>query len=153
MSDNHGDAYSLLKVINDNPNCDYYIHCGDSAMLEDDIKPFVSVKGNNDFKVNYPKDRIFDVGSHKIYVMHGHNYTFSYRMLTDKAKKNNCDVLFYGHTHLFNDEVFNGVRMINPGSTNYNRDYSDPCYAIVTIDDNGSIEAKRVNLIGDAYVL
>ena len=46
MSDNHGDEYSLSKVLSDNPACDYYIHCGDSLMSEDEIRPFISVKGN-----------------------------------------------------------------------------------------------------------
>lgn len=153
MSDNHGDVYSLKKILSDNPACDYYIHCGDSSMSAEQIKPFISVKGNNDWQFDYPKERVLNMGNHNIYVMHGHNYTYSYMMLTEKAKASNCDVLFYGHTHLFSDEVFNGIRMINPGSSSYNRDFSEPCYAIVTINDDDSIDVKRVNLLGDTYVL
>jgi uncharacterized protein len=153
MSDNHGDEYSLRKVLSDNPACDYYIHCGDSLMSEDEIRPFISVKGNNDWQYDFPNERILDIGGHKILVLHGHRYTYSYDLLASKAKENGCDTIFYGHTHMFNDETYDGIRMINPGSTNYNRDFSEPCYAIVTIEDDGTINVKRVNLIGDKYVL
>lgn len=145
-SDNHGDIDSLNKIKNDNPACDYYIHCGDSCIPVEELKPFISVKGNNDYEFDYPKQRIVQIGGHKILVSHAHHYTFSLNALSTLAKNNGCDVIFFGHTHEYLDEECNGIRLINPGSTFYNRDWSNPCYALVTIDDNGIIKAKRVNL-------
>ena len=145
-SDNHGDIDSLNIVKSQNPNCDYYIHCGDSCLPENNIKPFISVKGNNDYDLDYPKQRVLEIGGHKILVCHGQNYTFSVNGLSSLAKSKGCDVFFFGHTHEYFDDEFDGVRLINPGSIFYNRDWSNPCYAIVTIEDNGRIVSKRVDL-------
>lgn len=145
-SDNHGDIDSINEIKAKNINCDYYIHCGDSALPESELKPFISVKGNNDYEFDYPKQRILEIGGHRILVSHGQNYTFSVFGLTSLAKNNNCDVLFFGHTHQFFDDEYNGIRLINPGSTLYNRDWSNPCYALVNIDDNGKISVERIDL-------
>ena len=145
-SDNHGDIDSIKRILNDNPTCDYYLHCGDACVEPEYMSPFACIKGNNDWDLDYPKERILDIANHKILMIHGDGYSFFKDRLAYKAKQDNCDVVFYGHTHTFKDEEIGGVRMINPGSCSYNRDYSCPCYAIVTIDDLGNIEVKRINL-------
>ncbi|MBQ6493833.1 MAG: YfcE family phosphodiesterase [Erysipelotrichaceae bacterium] len=145
-SDNHGDRNSIQKILSDNPSCDYYFHAGDSMLEESDIAPFISVDGNNDWQYDYPKERIFEIGSHRILLMHGHHYTYSDNLLADKTKENKCDVLFYGHTHIFADKTVKGIRMINPGSSYYNRDLSSPCYARVYLLEDGNIRVERIDL-------
>lgn len=145
-SDNHGDRSSIQKVLNDNPACDYYIHCGDSLMYPEELSPFCSVEGNNDYDLDYPKERILEIGGHKILLIHGHGYTYSLNTFAQKAKRNNCDMVFFGHTHVFTDLFHNGVRFINPGSTYYNRDGSTPCYARVYILDDNEVRVERIDL-------
>ena len=145
-SDNHGDLSSIEKIKTDNPMCDYYFHCGDSSCDEILLRPFVSVEGNNDWDADYPRMRKFEIGGHKILLLHGDGYTYALSGLVNKAKHEECDTVFFGHTHEFLDEEYKGVRLINPGSTCFNRDYSSPSYALITIAENGNIDVRRINL-------
>lgn len=142
VSDNHFDMRNLQKALNDNLECDHYFHCGDSEFTADKLRPFVSVRGNNDYDHSYPKEIIFEIEGHRILMYHGSYYE---EAIVDKAKYLNCDTVFYGHTHIFNDTVKDGVRLINPGSLRHNRDYSKPCYARVTIDGK-DISVERVEI-------
>lgn len=146
VSDNHGNVDCIDKVLMDNPACDYYIHCGDVMVHEGRIAPFAAVCGNNDWAFDYPMQKIMELGGHRILVMHGHQYVYSWKSMVEKAKKEKCDVVFFGHTHSFYDDIHNGIRFINPGSCHYNRDMTSPCYARVFILDDGSIKVNRVDL-------
>ncbi|MDO4197620.1 MAG: metallophosphoesterase family protein [Erysipelotrichaceae bacterium] len=146
VSDNHGDYESISRILSDNPSCDYYFHCGDACLPPEEMKPFLVVKGNNDWGNDYPKQKIIKIKGHKILLFHGNGYTFSKKDLRYKTIEEGCDTVFYGHTHLFNDEIMDGIHLINPGSCYYNRDYTAPCYAQVFIDDDDNIFVKRVNI-------
>lgn len=143
VSDNHGDYESIEKILGDNPACDYYFHCGDACLPPEDMKPFLVVRGNNEWTPEFPKQHIISIKGHRILLMHGNGYTFSKKTLVSKAREENCDTVFYGHTHIFNDELVDGIRLINPGSCYYNRDYKAPCYAQVFIDDECNIFVNR----------
>lgn len=145
-SDNHGNMEAIDKIRNDNPSCDYYFHLGDSNFNEKMLLPFISVEGNNDWEADFPRQRIIEVRNHRILLIHGDGYTYALSGLTNKAKHENCDVVIFGHTHEFLDEEYKGIRLINPGSCWHNRDLTSPCYAIVTIDENGTINVTRVDL-------
>ena len=51
----------------------------------------------------------------------------------------NCD----NHSHVYCDEIIDGIHLYNPGSITQSRDGSQPSYMIVTLDTN-SCEAKRM---------
>jgi len=146
ISDNHGDLTPVNRILQDNPVADYYFHCGDVCSEINLIKPFIAVKGNNDWDPNLKKELIFEIEGHRILMFHGHNYTYNLSSFISKVKSLKCDVAFFGHTHEFMDEEAYGIRLINPGSCYYNRDFSTPCYAIVDIDNNGKISVKKVEL-------
>ena len=142
ISDNHHDMKSLQTALHDQPDCDFYFHCGDSEFTKDKLRPFVSVRGNNDYDYSYPKELIFEIEGRRILMTHGSYYD---EILVNRAKDLKCDTVFYGHIHIFTDKTVNGVRLINPGSSRHNRDWSNPCYAIVRID-NGNISVERIDL-------
>lgn len=145
-SDNHGNIESIEKIKQDNPNCDYYFHLGDSHFNEKMLHPFISVCGNNDWESNFPRQRIIEINTHRILLIHGDGYTYAISGLANKAIHENCDVIMFGHTHEFMDEEYKNIRLINPGSCFHNRDMTTPCYAIVTIDDNDRINVERIDL-------
>ena len=145
-SDNHGDMESIQKVLADNPACDYYLHCGDSLVPPEELSPFASVEGNNDWSFDYPASRILEIGGHRIFMFHGTGYTFSKKLMVEKARQAKADIVFFGHTHTFTDEVYHNIRFINPGSTLYNRDLSAPSYARVYLLDNGKVRVERIDL-------
>lgn len=145
-SDNHGDMMSINKILSDNPACDYYFHCGDSLVPPEELSPFVSVEGNNDWSFDYPKERMFELAGHRIYMFHGTGYTFSKKLMVDKARSVKADIVFYGHTHTFADDIFSNIHFINPGSTLYNRDLTSPSYARVYLLDDGRVRVERIDL-------
>ena len=145
-SDNHGDLDPIYRILSDNPACDYYFHAGDVMAPPEAIAPFVAVEGNNDWQFEFPKERIFEIGEHRILLMHGHRYTYSDNLMVDKARDNKADIVFFGHTHIFSDKILHGIRFINPGSCWHCRDMSGACYARVYLFNDGSIKVERVDL-------
>lgn len=144
ISDNHYNK-EIFNVVNlRHPNADLYLHCGDSEMDAEDIRPFVSVIGNNDVDYSMPKNRVIDTKHHSFFITHGHYYGSSLKKMAESAKVQGCDIVLYGHTHIFNDEVVDDIRLINPGSAFYNRDRKPPCYVVLDIDDQtGEIKLTK----------
>lgn len=147
VADNHGRIEPIERVLREHRDADHYIHCGDYEIPEEYLKNFAVVFGNNDYNSTYPQSLVFDVANHRVLVMHGHHYVYigNYNRLVEKAKAEKCDVVFFGHTHIFTDITIDGIRLINPGSLAYNRDGTRPSYALVEIDEN-DITVKRINL-------
>lgn len=145
-SDNHGDLDSIKQILNDNPNADYYFHLGDNCQEASLINPFCSVRGNNDYDTNLPDYRVIDIGdSYKVFLIHGHQFSFNFEGLIKEAKKKGCNIVLFGHTHKFFDSIVDNIHIINPGSCFYNRDMSPSCYARIIIKDN-DVCVERVNI-------
>lgn len=143
-SDNHSNFLALDKILSDNPNADYYWHLGDSESNSiDRLSPFVSVLGNNDY-LDLPIYRVIEACNHRFLLTHGHRFLGNdLNALYYLAKENNCDVVLYGHTHMFSDYSYNGVRFINPGSCSHNRDGSKPSYVILNINNKNIKLVKK----------
>lgn len=140
-ADNHGSRKAIETILNRHQDADYYFHLGDSELYQDELKPFVSVKGNNDFDFNLPTDRIIDTKHHSFYLTHSHFFSSNMDLLINAAKLNDCDVVLFGHTHEYYEQTIKGVKLINPGSCRNNRGGYKPSYVILNIDDNnGKIE-------------
>lgn len=146
VSDNHG-KICLDTILLTNPDADVFIHCGDSEFPPSYLEGYAAVCGNNDYFDSIPMELILNLGKHRALVVHGHRFSMFNlkKALTKKAIENQCDLVFYGHTHRFSIDQIEGVTLINPGSLRYNRDNSDPCYAIVEITDE-KITVNRVDL-------
>lgn len=147
VSDSHGKDEALETILTQYPDADAYVHCGDIEAGPDMFPQFVTVRGNNDLYYEYPEEQVLHIAGHGIYVTHSHRFMYSRRLeqMAEKAKSLDCDLVFYGHTHIAADETVNGVRIINPGSLWRSRDGRGPSYAIVTID-KGSVEVEFVFL-------
>ena len=147
LSDNHRDLYSINYIRKKYADLPYRVHCGDNCLLPEQMEGFTAVAGNMDFW-DYPDEIVLEIEGHRILVMHGHRLFPSYRpdhdLMAAAAKKEGCDTVFYGHTHLYYDGTVNGVRMLNPGSIYRNRDESPRCFMEVEITKD-AITAKRIN--------
>lgn len=144
ISDSHGrnEVFSQLREMY--PSASAYIHCGDSECPSSELDGFVSIKGNNDLHYDYPKQIILNLDGIRCLLIHGHQYPM-YSMvekLINKAQEEACKLVFYGHTHTFKVTRYDDITLVNPGSIHYNRDGSEPSYALVTIE-NGVIEVER----------
>ena len=148
-SDSHMDRTSLQYVRERHPDADLFVHCGDSELDEKDMEGFLFIRGNHDYYPGntVPDRQIIEVQGHRIYVCHGHLdilIYYHYDLMAKHALANGCDTVFFGHMHICQDFVENGVRMLNPGSLAYSRDYSGKSYMLVTVTPE-KIDAVRMD--------
>ena len=126
-------------AIQKHKNIKYIIHCGDVA-ADIEYLEYVygtshcicSVCGNNDFFTNEPYLRIFPYEGHRVYVTHGHKESVKQGLytLSVAARKAECDICIYGHTHIQNYKEENGMIYLNPGSIGIKKQE----YAIISIE-------------------
>ncbi len=149
VSDNHG----LTKILEDiklrHPNC-ILIHCGDSELPQEYLSGYNCVLGNNDYLLDFNYEKIISVDGVRILILHGHTVSMFNREqnLAIKARERECKLVCFGHTHVFQHSIVEDIVIVNPGSLNYNRDYSPACYAIVEVENGKvlSVEKAYVDL-------
>ncbi len=141
LSDSHGDFFSMKKAIEMQPDAEAVVFLGDGYREFEQAKPLLEGKriynviGNNDFYCKYPKNAFIEEGGLKIYITHGH-YDYvksSLSRVVDIAKRNNCQLVLYGHTHNQQEDNYDGIKFFCPGALR-----SDE-YGVVDIVDNGFI--------------
>ena len=124
VSDTHGSSSSLKEVVKLHSNADVIVHCGDSRGEMEEIKmmypdkTYYEVAGNCDWGSPLPLTLTFELDGFKFMVTHGHTYNvkFGLGQLFYAAQQEGVDVVFFGHTHYACDEVYEGIRLLNPGS-------------------------------------
>jgi putative phosphoesterase len=148
MSDSHENTDSISVVRNTFSDADYLIHCGDCCVNSFAMNGYLTVEGNVDRPNQFPNQIILDCPPFKMLIVHGHTLfgsVISLRNMAYYAKKHACNILAFGHCHMYIDEYFDGVRILNPGSVFDNRDGSEPSLMIVEIESNGELSVQRVN--------
>jgi putative phosphoesterase len=138
FSDIHGNKMILERILSFNPDSDYFISLGDTEVSHDYLEnlDILAVKGN------YPRDPGFDyegeleVEGRRIFFTHGHKYKIrnGIKKLFQKGMSGNYDLVLYGHTHIPEVNVINGVTLVNPGSANAQRIDRNPTYVIIYIE-------------------
>ena len=153
VSDTHGSLENLKKVIEiEKP--DRVIHCGDSHNQEDRIAecvrvPLDIVGGNCDGGFMLPNELVTTAMGKRIFVTHGHLYGVysGIQTLAREAKARECEIVFYGHTHVPDIEYYDGLRIVCPGSLKEPRQPSRiPTYAIMEEREDGEINIKIVEI-------
>ena len=145
VSDSHSKPGVLENVVKTHPDAYAFLHCGDIEDYASNYPEYLIVQGNNDIFYDHPMQRILTLGGHRILMVHGHQFS-PFRRLEEMAiaaKKENCDIVLYGHTHVAADDEIDGVRLLNPGSLRYSRDGRPTSYIILTLDD-AHIDVKFV---------
>jgi putative phosphoesterase len=146
-ADNHGDRMCLEWLRNTEKNQDFWFHLGDSGMSEEELKHWFAVKGNNDYDEELPAEQIIHVLDQDILLVHGHQYGHlwagHYEALVQAAVRKHCSTVLFGHTHIYCDEVMNGIHLLNPGSLTEPRDGSTGTYMALTITEDGISAEKK----------
>lgn len=149
-SDTHGYNDGVIDYLWEN-KVDLLVHAGDYTSDAKEISEvcgldYVTVKGNNDYfdHIN-PYERVLKVGKHKIFLLHGHleRVYMGESIAIQKAKERGCDILIFGHTHVYQNYLEKDIIVLNPGSPSLARD-GNPGFLIADIDDK--IEIKRITL-------
>lgn len=150
LSDTHGNYHELKRLQGDFLSSDYIIHLGDGAMdmlpYYDEFKDKIyQVNGNCDVFLYGVSEIILEVEGVRILAVHGHK--FSVKTGTEKlleyAKKKECQIALYGHTHEPKIDLKSGVYLINPGSLSYGS--FNQTIARIKIE-NGTITPKIITL-------
>ncbi len=135
ISDLHHGADNLVRIIPIINTSDYLIFCGDGLdelmLFRDEIcVPMACVKGNNDRGTTMAEMASIILGGSRVFVTHGHrqNVRQGLSSLLNAAKLKSCNMVFFGHTHVYCDYVYDGVHFINPGAL------CDGSYALVLGD-------------------
>jgi putative phosphoesterase len=127
-SDVHGRLDALKNIISKHLDVDYHINAGDMCLDEKQIEPLhiISVKGNNDFRLSYPYERILNLGGINIYLTHGHHefVKFGLERLKIKAKLHQADLVIFGHTHERYLMVEEHIIFVNPGALGDKNSYA-----------------------------
>ncbi|MBO4622979.1 MAG: metallophosphoesterase [Bacilli bacterium] len=139
ISDAHGDQGLIRRVAEMENKADAFIDAGDSCLEAEDIRPFISVKGNCDFSF-YPLSRILYFEGWRVYLTHGAGLSKS--SLINIAKSHECSVLIYGHTHKYEDSINNSIYCLNPGSISRPRDGYMGTYMVIEFSEN-DIKIKK----------
>lgn len=144
MSDSHGKSGTLIDIGLTHNDAAAFLFLGDGWRdFEDfksafDTKECISVKGNCDFGCNSEDEKIIYLNDKKIFMAHGHTYSVKSgigRMVAE-AKRNNCDIMLYGHTHIAHEEYSDGMYILNPGSAGH-IGFGKNSYGIIEITPSG----------------
>lgn len=133
FSDTHGNTDRCIDLIEKIP-ADAIIHAGDYVSDAQELKamyrdiPFYYVQGNNDIFSNAPAKITLEFEGKRFFITHGHNYNVKYEIkyttLFEQGKKENADLIIFGHTHVPYTDYREGLTIINPGSIKYGGTYA-----------------------------
>ena len=102
---------------------DYVVFLGDGLMQIRHFEyeypeKFLFVRGNCDGYDETPLRRILDFDGVRVMLTHGHEERVKYGLMSilGVAKKENVNIVLFGHTHRPEVEEVDGVLFVNPGS-------------------------------------
>ena len=142
LSDTHG----LLRpeVLDRIVGCDAIIHGGDINKPEiidrlNEIAPVYAVRGNNDkeWAENIPESLTFQLEECRFFVIHNKKYV--------PTDLNDADVVIYGHSHKYAEQMRGGVLWLNPGSCGKRRFDQEITFAMMTVDGS-KIEIEKITI-------
>ena len=144
MSDSHGNTMAVDQAIEKAGEVDLWLHAGDLiqdaeylAMVTD--KEVINVAGNCDWpQGRVPDERMIELGGHKIFLSHGHNYGVKRgsEKFTRAAIAQGADIAVYGHSHVAEVKEQDICLTINPGSISYPRDGAGQSFMVLNISQN-----------------
>lgn len=145
FSDSHGNYDVLERIMKRHKeDGDYFIHLGDGEREFELItyvysgEKFLFVSGNCDWGTDRPDYDIVKIGGKTIFFTHGARFGVKGDLNIAKlfARKNEADILLFGHTHIAMTDYDDGLYIMNPGSCGRPREGA-PSYGIIDITDAG----------------
>ena len=145
FSDSHGNYDVLEKIMERHKgDGDVFIHLGDGEREFELLtyvyndKKLLFVSGNCDWGTDKPDYDIVKLGGKTIFFTHGARFGVKGDLNIAKlfARKNEADILLYGHTHIAETSYDDGLYIMNPGSCGKPRE-GLPSYGIIDITEVG----------------
>lgn len=147
ISDTHRYNWVIENAVNKLEGIELLVHLGDNVQDIKEIQKYykgkiINVKGNCDFSVDIPSEKIEIIENKKFFITHGNRYDVKYDIsrLRYRALEVGAEVVLYGHTHISKISFEDGIWFINPGSPAVPR---DGFFSVATINiDNNIINAS-----------
>ena len=144
ISDSHRRTGAVDKILSSQSDARHIFFLGDNASDMEDFeiiypdKIFHIVSGNCDGFSLFPSTALEVLEGKKIFYTHGHNFSVKYGIhrLMDIAKKNDYQIVLFGHTHISKILYEEGIYFVNPGSVSNPRE-GKASYAVIDITDKG----------------
>ncbi len=147
FSDSHNRIGSMIDIVQ-SEKPDLIFHLGDCTDDAYDLSYAVStpisfIRGNNDYTFEVPESKIVELEDIKMFLCHGHTFAIykGIGALLKEAKRKNCNIALFGHTHLPLYEIHDNIHILNPGSISLPRGGNRPSYSVITLDV-GNIDIK-----------
>ena len=144
ISDTHGLLREEVKEALQ--SCDAILHGGDihnETVIKklQEIAPLYVVRGNVDkeWAKNLPK--LLEVELFGIRIKMIHNIK---ELPQDLGT---VDLVIYGHSHKYADQIKGKIRFLNPGSCGPKRFYNPITMALVEVAEGGEYEIKRIDIL------
>lgn len=153
LSDSHG-LTDEIDVIKARHNVEVNIHCGDSELAVDApyLAGFQTVRGNCDWRADFPEELLLEVGGIRIYVTHGHLYQVKSTLtpLQLRAKEVNADIVCFGHSHIAYAEEIDNQLLINPGSIRLPQASNIPTYVMIEWENEQEVQVTFYSVNGES---
>lgn len=143
VSDTHGKCKNLESVLEKVKPIDLLLHLGDVIGDEAYIQQIAGCKteiiaGNNDIFSDLDREKLFYIGTHLVWMTHGHRYTVE--RLREDGKWQGASIVFFGHTHVPLIDRSDSIILVNPGSLSLPRQEGrKPSFIIMDLDQKGDV--------------
>lgn len=145
ISDTHGVLRE--EVLMHLEGCDVIIHGGDIGSLEiidrlRQIAPLFVVRGNNDqedWANEIPEIKRFEIEGIRFLLIHNR------KEIKGKLAKEEVDIVIFGHSHKYYNEVEEDIRYFNPGSCGRKR-FGLPLTMGILKIENGAQDYTQIDL-------
>ncbi len=145
VSDTHISSIDQLatRLVESLMGVDLIVHLGDytgKELLEGlrSLGDFRGVFGNMDplaVKSELPEQEVVEVNGKRLGLIHGWGAPWGMRKrIKDRFK--GVDAVLYGHTHMANNEIFEGILFFNPGSATGGFPAVRKTYGIIVIEES-----------------
>src|SRR5690554_8229546 len=118
--DIHGRSDMLQKVLKKVKTFDLHLNTGDLGLELPTIEAakMIAVKGNTDYYLDLPTERLIEHQGLRILLTHGHlqNVKYGLNELIVMAEEMQANICIFGHTHDAFYRQINHVTFINPGA-------------------------------------
>lgn len=153
IADTHVASLNELpdKVLETLKNVDVIIHLGDftSPKMLEELKKFSNfygIYGNHD---RLPEMRtlkkmdVLEIAGKRLGIIHGLFYPVGrQRRMKAWFKKDNIDILLFGHSHVITSKVIDGIPVFNPGTLTGQFPATFNSYGLLTL--NGTIDCEII---------
>jgi putative phosphoesterase len=142
------------QIMENFKNADMIIHAGDLVNLSvldklqtvcKDIRAVYGNMDSDDVRKKLPQKQLIKVGNYNIGVMHGYgNPNKLMDFMAEQFKKDNVDLIIFGHSHYALNEKKGNILYFNPGSPTDKIFAPYNSYGLIEINDK--IEAKIIKI-------